>query len=268
MTEETPLDGAHARMEAEPENEAARLGFYQALADAELYLLLAGEPVEGQIEPEMLEIDGARYALVFDTDWRLANFTQEHLPGEAMPYAALPGRVVAQLLKDQNVGLGLNLDVGPSSILIPPEAVSWLASALTTTPEESTRAIVAIEAPGNVPDTLIPALVAKLAPRGLALGAALASARLDDGSTVPMVGFVGPAPGAEEALAKAVQEALMFTGIEDFTLEVGFFAPRSPEAEALLGLGHKIPLPPPPAPEETQATPPGSDPSRPPILKG
>ena len=40
MTEETPLDAAHAAMEAAPEDDAARLRFYERLADSELFLLL------------------------------------------------------------------------------------------------------------------------------------------------------------------------------------------------------------------------------------
>jgi len=42
--DETPLDTAHAAMMAAPENDAARLRFYERMADAELYLLLEAAP--------------------------------------------------------------------------------------------------------------------------------------------------------------------------------------------------------------------------------
>lgn len=270
MSEETTIDRAHAAMEAAPEDDAARMGFYQVLADGELYLLLAGEPEGGQIEPELLEMDGERYALIFDTDWRLSAFTEEHLPGQALPYAALPGRVIASMLAGQKTGLGLNLGVAPSSILIPDGALSWLASTLTAEPEEVDRPITALEAPGSVPDTLLPALIAKLAPSGgLAMAAYLATARYGDGTSGPIVAFTAPLAGAEAALAGAVQEALIFTGIEDFSLEVGFFAPTGPEAKVLAREGERIPLPRSEPPEPPAApVPPGSDPTKPPRLKG
>ena len=47
MTDPTPLDLAHAAMEAAPEDDAARLRFYERLADGEVFLLLAGAP-EGE----------------------------------------------------------------------------------------------------------------------------------------------------------------------------------------------------------------------------
>ena len=42
----TPLDMAHALMDAAPEDDAARLRFYERVADGELFLLLETE-VEG-----------------------------------------------------------------------------------------------------------------------------------------------------------------------------------------------------------------------------
>ena len=43
MTEMTPLDTVHAAMEAAPQDDAARLRFYERLADSELFLLLTEE---------------------------------------------------------------------------------------------------------------------------------------------------------------------------------------------------------------------------------
>lgn len=265
------LDRAHDAMQADPADDAARLAFYQALADAEVFLLLQDVPEGEAIQPEMLELDGDTFALVFDTDWRLSNFTEEHLPGAAMPYAALPGRAVAAMLKGQKVGLGLNLGVAPSSILIPQAAIDWLATTLEETPEETAREITGIDAAGALSDQLLPALIAKLSRAGgLASSAALATARFSDGTQGPLVGFTAPLPGAEQALARSVQEALVFSGIEDLVLEVAFFAPGSPEASALDVKGQPIPLPlPEPESEALDADrrPPGSDPERPPNLK-
>ena len=44
MTEATPLDIAHAAMMADESDDAARLRFYERMADVELFLLLEAEP--------------------------------------------------------------------------------------------------------------------------------------------------------------------------------------------------------------------------------
>ena len=44
MTELTPLDRSPCRDEAAPDDDAARLRFYERLADVELFLLLEAEP--------------------------------------------------------------------------------------------------------------------------------------------------------------------------------------------------------------------------------
>ena len=121
MTDATPLDTDHAAMEAAPEDNARQLRFYQRLAESELYLLLTDEPQGDDISPEIFDVADGRFVLAFDRADRLAQFA-----GRAVPYVALPGRVLAQMLAGQGVGLGLNLDVAPSAMLIPAEAVAWL----------------------------------------------------------------------------------------------------------------------------------------------
>ncbi len=110
----TDLDQAHAAMEAAPEDDAARLRFYERLADTELFMLLGAEAENDQITPELFEIEDQRFTLVFDREERLSQFV-----GRVAPYAGLPGRAVAQMLQGQGIGLALNLEVAPSAMLIP-----------------------------------------------------------------------------------------------------------------------------------------------------
>ena len=117
----TLLDAAHAAVSAEPENEALRLRFFERLADGELVLLLEREAVGERLEPKLFELEDGPVILVFDREERLAEFS-----GGIAPDAALPGRVVAAMLKGQGIGLGVNLGVAPSSMLLSPEAVDWL----------------------------------------------------------------------------------------------------------------------------------------------
>ena len=56
MSVDTPLDRAHAKMQSASDHDAARLGFYARLADAELFLLLAQPPVGEEVEPEVFDL--------------------------------------------------------------------------------------------------------------------------------------------------------------------------------------------------------------------
>lgn len=263
MTDATPLDAAHAAMLAEGEAEAPRLRFYERLADAELFLLLTEEARGENISPEMFEVADGRFVLAFDREDRLAQFA-----GRPAPYAALSGRVLAQMLAGQGIGLGLNLDVAPSAILIPPEAVAWLHGTLDHAPEQTEARIAELTAPAGLPEALIAALGAKLASAaGLAQAAYLVGVRYRDGGRGHLLAFVGAPEAAQGALAKAAGEALTFSGIEAGAMDVGFFAASDAIAAQLVAVGLRFELPKPQAPERIAPTPPGSDPDKPPILR-
>jgi len=121
MTEQTDLDLSHAAMEAAPGDGAARMRFYAAMADAELLLLLEEEPTGDHLSPQLFAVEEGQFVLAFDTEERLAAFAET-----TVPYAALSGRVLAGMLSGQGIGLGLNLGVAPSSILVPDDAICWM----------------------------------------------------------------------------------------------------------------------------------------------
>jgi hypothetical protein len=78
---------------------------------------------------------------------------------------------------------------------------------------------------------------------GLAREAILAGAEWDDGRRSTLVSVVGAAPGAEETLAVALGEALVFSGIEAGSFDVVFLDPTSPAAEAARRVGIVFSLP-------------------------
>ena len=258
---ETPLDAAHARMETAAEDPAARLAFYDRLAAAELFLLLEAEPEGDRVEPAAFPVEGALYVLAFDRADRLTTFT-----GQASPYAALSGRALAAMLAGQGLGLGLNLSVAPSSILLPAEALDWLAGTLAGEARETADRPVAAEAPADLPEGLLAALDARLAAAtGLAVAAWLAAVRYGDGHRGHLLAFVDPCPGAEAALTRTVGEALAFSGVEAGWLDVGFFGATDPVVERLARIGLRFDLPTLPDPQAPTA--PGRDPDRPPMLR-
>ncbi len=260
---DTPIDRAHAAMEAAPSDDAARLRFYERLADAELFLLLEKEPEGERISPEVFEVQDSSFVLVFDTEERLANFV-----GKPAPYAAISGRVIAQMLASPGIGMGVNLEVAPSSILIQPEAVSWLVQTLENAPDEIEAKVEEFSAPAGLPEVLITALDEKLSTAiGLAKWAYLVGTTYDNGVRSHMLGFVGALPHAHGALAKAVSEALTFSGIDAGALDVGFFDTSDQVAAQLARVGLRFDLPEPEAPTEHIHVVPGSDPEKPPKLR-
>ena len=265
MTETTVLDLAHEAMEASPGDDAARLRFYERVADAELFLLLDPDAPLTDLKPMLFAVPDGRFVLAFDREERLAAFNDA-----PSPYAALPGRVIVQTLAGQQTGLGLNLGVAPSSFLMPHDAVDWLALTLRLAPQRAEARIAAFGPPLGIPERLLTALDAKLAMMpGLAASACLAGVTYADGRRGNMLVFLDPRVGAEDALAKAVSEALTFSGIDAGELDVTFMASGSPAAQKATAAGLRFDLPKPVvAPEPSPARQaPGTDPSRPPRLR-
>lgn len=262
MTETTAIDAAHAAMQAAPQDDGARLRFYERLADAELFLLLSEEARGETLSPEHFDLVDGRFVLAFDRADRLARFA-----GRPAPYAALSGRVLARMLAGQGIGLGLNLDVAPSSILISPKALRWLDATLGHAPDEVEAKIAEFLPPAGLPQALLEALDTKLATAGgLAPAAYLASVRYETGGQGHLLGFVDAVEGAQGALAKAAAEALTFSGIEAGAMDVGFFAASDPAAAKLARTGLRFDLPR-REPADFAPVAPGSDPDKPPILK-
>lgn len=257
----TDLDQAHAAMETAPDDDAARLRFYERLADTELFMLLSAEATGDQVTPEVFEIEGQRFTLVFDREERLSQFV-----GRVAPYAGLPGRALAQMLAGQGIGLALNLEVAPSAMLIPSDAVDWLVATLSNAPDQTEARLSEVSAPKGLPEAVITGLDRKLAiAAGLARFACLAAATYDDGAKGHVLAFVDATPGAEQALANAASEALTFSGIEAGVMDVVFVRASDPLAAHLARVGLRFDLPEPAAPQAPGA--PGMDPDKPPRLR-
>lgn len=259
----TPLDTAHTTMETTG-TDADRLRFFERLADAELFVLLDGEPQGDQITPRLFPLEDASYVLAFDRAERLTQFT-----GAPAPYAAMSGRLLAQMLAENTLGLGLNLDVAPSSQLLPPSAIAWLVETLGHTPAETEAIPDEIAPPKGLPESLITALDTKLAmAQGLAKHAYLTAVRYSDGRRTHLLGVVEALPEAQPSLARAVAEALTFSGVEAGELDVAFFRASDPICANLAKHGLRFDLPElPPQTAQPPGANPGMDPNTPPRLR-
>ncbi len=260
---ETDLDRAYAAMAARPTDGRLRLQFFERLADSELYLLLSEEADGDSIAPELFNAQGQHYVLVFDTADRLAEFV-----GSIAPFAATSGRGLCALLEGQGAGLALNPDVAPSSMLVPAEAVDWLAQTLAEGPEETSGQISEVHAPQDVPQELLQSLDRKLATAGgLARAAYLVSVVYEDGGRGHMLAFLDAIEEAQPALAAAVSEALTFSGIEAGALDVSFVRAEDPIVLTLTKWGLRFDLPELVRPEAEAPKAPGMDPGSPPKLR-
>lgn len=261
MTDLTPLDAAHAQMDAAPDDAALRMRFFERLADSELFLLLQGEAAGDSLTPEVFELEDGKYVLVFDREERLVEFAE----GGAH-HAALSGRVIAKMLAGQGIGLGVNLGVAPSSILLPAEAMVWLADMLKNTPDEVMARPVSVEAPIGVSETLLGAIDTKLATAaGLADAAFLVTAQYEDGHGL-MLAIIDALPAAQGALAKAIGEVVLFGDANNDGIDVAFFAASEPVCATLAKVGLRFELPKREADAYAPAAP-GRDPNSPPILR-
>ena len=104
--------------------------------------------------------------------------------------------------------LGINLGGAPSELVLPPEAVDWLAEMLDAAPEVVEALPEAFHAPKGLPQALVAGLDAKLARAGgLAAAALLVGVTYQGGRRGHMLAFLDVASGAEPALARAAAEA-------------------------------------------------------------
>lgn len=259
----TPLDFAHAEMENHPTDDAMRLRFYERLADSELFLLLEEEPTEDIAKPMIFPVEDQQFALVFDSEDRLVEFAER-----TAPYVSLSGRMIAQMLNGQGIGMGVNLSVAPSSMLLPSDAVGWFAETLSFEPEQAQAKPTAIYAPKSVPEVLIQSLDTKLAAMaGVAKAAYLAGVDYEGATSGHVIAFIDAIEAAQPAMTSAIAEALTFSGIEAGTLDVLFLRASDPICIQLAKVALRFDLPELMEPKAHVMEAPGSNPDKPPKLR-
>lgn len=272
----TRLDTAYAALENvnQDKSDALYLRFYESLADQELFLLLENEPDpeengELKLAPHIFDLETGRFILVFDQEERLSAFC-----GGVAPYVALMGRALAQMIKGQGIGVGVNLGVAPSSMLLPAKAMDWLSETLEQTPKTINARPKGFFAPIDIPEALLAGLQGKLvAMPGLATKALLAQVLYDDEQKGYLLGFIGVDVKDEPALAKAVFESMTFLSdpkSDEIKIDVAFFCAHDPLMQDMQKVALELDLKTPkkaPPPSKPRRKAPGMNPDSPPILR-
>ena len=244
---------------------AEGLAFYRALADAELLMVLEAEALGEVIRPRVFDLSDGPMLLVFDSEERLGGFGTG-----PVPYAALPGRVIAAQMVGQGLSLGLNLGTGAASeMILPPEALDWLVRMLDQRPAQQVQARINRFEPAKVPQAVLDALAGVM--MGGGGGGCLAGVVYATGGRGVMLALTGVQPDAEPRVARAVTEALAFSGLEASELDLAFVAADDPVlirmAEVGLMFQPQVLVEPRAEPKAEPPKAPGSDPLRPPILR-
>ena len=265
--DDSALDQAAAAM---PNSEAARLQFYHLFAETPLTLLLQAEAASEDLSPMTFDLPSGAMILAFDSEDRLAAWAAAQGQG-ALPYAQLPGRVLAGLIAGQSgLDLGLNFGAGSASeMVLPHDAMVWLADMLAVAPQQQAAQITQVLPLGTAPEGVLAALSRGLAGAGgLAEAAVLGRVAYQSGAQAHVLAFFGAASASEAPLARAMAEALAFSGLEAAALDV-IFPPPGRTNDALRAQGLPIALPNAPVLAEPSPAPraPGMDKNAPPKLR-
>ncbi len=257
---QTPLDQAHTLMEVD---ETQSLRFYERLADAELFLILEEEASGDRARPLIFETSDGAFALIFDREDRLADFVDT-----PTPFVAMSGRRIAKTLAGEGIGLGLNLGVATSSMLMPPATVDWLSEVLGAKSMVTTAMPEELHPPKGLPETLISALDTKLANMsGVVTAAYLVGVTYKGSQKGHMLAMIDVPSPAQEGVAEAISEALVFSGIEAGQLDVTFLDGNTAHIEGFISVGLKFDVPDLVFPAALKPLAPGMDPQKPPKLR-
>lgn len=251
----TPLDALHAAMVADPDNETPRRAYFARLLASDLVLALDG-PAADTAAPRLLEVEGHRVALAFDSEARFAEI------GGAPDYLAMTGRELAAILAGAGLGLGLNLASDGAALHLAPDDVNWLAQQGGDAREEAAK-ITSVGPPVSAPQDLLSTLDARLATlTGLAEAAFLVTIEREDGASSLVLICAGTPPPLRAQVAGNIAEALRVGGFE-LGLDVAFADPGDPLLPPAHRHGLRFDVP---RPEAAAPSAPGSNPDKPPRL--
>ena len=226
-------------MSRNPENNDTRLNYYGVLADTNLFLLLEQEPSNEILEPKFIQLEGKNFALAFDSEESLSEFY-----GETAAFAQITGRVLAKMLLEEKIGLGINLGVSEGELLLPWEIIEWFVNVLDEAPnlvQITPKKFLRAEA---FPKILFKALQEKLMPAvGLFDEIWICAAEYNEDETSHLICLMGVQNSAQQAIVKSINEVLSFTDIDLGNIDVAHFSYDDEVCTKIREIGIKLEFP-------------------------
>ena len=233
------LNKAFEEMSRNPENNDARLNYYGVLADANLFLLLEQEPRNEILEPKFIQLEGKNFALAFDSEENLSEFY-----GEAAAFAQITGRVLAKMLLDEKIGLGINLGVSEGELLLPYSVIEWFVSVLEETPDVVQNSPKKFLSANAFPEIMLKVLQEKLAPAvGLFDEIWICGVEYDEDEFSNLICLIGAQKPAEQAMIKSIKEVLSFSDINLGNTDVAQFNYDDEACSIIREIGIKLEFP-------------------------
>lgn len=255
------LNKAREYMDKCPDDDRARLQFYEALADSEVLVLLEGEPIGEKVNPQIIATEDGVFSLVFTSDEQLAS-----IAAISVPYISLSGRAAINMLAGKSIGIALNIST-ETPFLMPADAVDWLANILNQSAQQKFEHPTSVAAPDDISAAVFEKLANKLEQmKGLADSAFLVSASYRSGSVAYLLGFINAKPTAQDAVVQAIKETMVFFSEVGCIVDVAFFPAMGEIHANLVKHGYKFDLSEPKLVRRKPAAP-GSDPVNPPRLR-
>ena len=252
----TQLDAAYQAMSAS-EDEAHLAAYYGVLAASEVFVLLEDEAGE-TFKPQMLEMEGVRYVLAFDTDARMAEFCET-----PQPYIAMSGRGLVETLEGARLGVAVNPGF-PTAMFVPPEATDWMRERTSEDISTGDAKIKEVLSPDLTDVELLKTIDARLAVfAGFSRSAYLVKAQYAEDTALLMI-FVGIPDAARASVAGGLAEALRFVA-PDLAFDTIFVEQDAPIVASAARVGLRFDMTPQEV-ETTEPAAPGSNPDKPPIL--
>ena len=240
----------------------SNLQFYNALLDAQLFLLLHEEAQEETLSPQTQDIESSTYVLVFDNEAKLVDFC-----GDVAPYAAVTGRVLIEMLAGQDTGLAFNPNAYGSETLLSKDIVDWLSEMTSQAPKLSTAKPKTFFPLGPKVEKTAVMLHEKLANSAyLAQNFYLCGVEYEDASCGILLAITGANDSSEKALAKAAHEAFVFGGSKKMVFDVVFLEENDKALAAIKRQSLQLQFKQKKVETRTQRPNPGGDPYRPPKL--
>lgn len=249
------LDRAFVNMSKPGADQKARVRYLIALANTEMHLVL-DEPLDAgeTISPKVVEENGVSYCMAYDAAEKFADYQS------TSEFVAMPGRILAGMLVEAELGLLVNPGSQASGHIVEPEALVWIVNTLEQNPEVQSETVMSMTLAGKVSPRFSQAIGELLArspaedPKAFLAGA--------EENTLILFAF-GFLEDEHMEIARAIGE-IATVELTSHNLDVAFPAPTPAILAQLEKYGQEIIIP---TMQKPVVKTPGMDPKTPPKLR-